>query len=322
MPEPQCNLYPPIAPYEHGWLAVSRRHKLYYEQCGNPCGQPVVVLHGGPGSGCNPGQRRFFDPVHYRIVLFDQRGCHRSLPLGEVEENTLCHLVEDLEKLRSHLGIQRWLVFGGSWGSTLALAYAAKHAQAVTGFVLRGIFLCRARELGWFLYQVRQFFPEAWEALVMPLQPEERTDILGAYYRRVFSSDQPLAGASARNWNAYEAAIMSLIPGRQSGEELDIAQSIGRARVQLHYLVNLGFLAQWPLLDQLEHFRHLPAVIVQGRYDMVCPPISAFELHRAWPEAEFKMIADAGHTAMEPGIARALVAATDAFRSPGHESPP
>lgn len=321
MPEPSRTLYPPTEPFAHGWLAVSRHHSIYYEQCGNPHGQPAVVLHGGPGSGCNPGQRRFFDPAHYRIVLLDQRGCQRSLPLGEVEENTLWYLVEDLEKLRRHLNIPRWLVFGGSWGSTLALAYAATHPQAVSALVLRGIFLCRTRELEWFLYQARQFFPEAWEALTATLTVEERADILGAYCRRVFSADPQQALEAARNWNAYEGAIMSLIPAPPSDVAADAALSIARARVQLHYLVNQGFLAERPLLEQVERFRHIPAVIVQGRYDMVCPPVSAHELHLAWPDAELRMIADAGHSAMEPGIIAALVAATDAFRSAQHEPP-
>ncbi len=321
MSSPPPVLYPPIEPYGHGWLAVSALHSLYYEQCGSPHGQPVVMLHGGPGSGCNPGQRRFFDPARYRIILLDQRGCQRSLPPGCVEENTTWHLVEDLERLRSHLDIPRWLVFGGSWGSTLALAYAATHPQAVTGLILRGIFLCRAKELEWFLYQARQFFPEAWEALTAPLHAGEHADILGAYCRRVFAADPAQAGAAARNWNAYESAIMSLVPGPPPATEPDAALAIARARVQLHYLTHFGFLGERPLLDQVHRFRHIPAVIVQGRYDMVCPPLSAHELHRAWPEAAFRMVADAGHSAMEPGIAAALVAAADAFRRPACEPP-
>lgn len=314
MPNLETTLYPACTPYQHGWLPASPLHSIYYEQCGNPEGQPVVVLHGGPGSGCNPGQRRFFDPEHYRIILLDQRGCNRSLPLGGVEENTTWHLVEDLETLRTHLSIPRWLVFGGSWGSTLALAYSATHPQAVAGLILRGIFLCRPRELEWFLHQVRQFFPEAWETLAAPLAPEEHADIFGAYSRRIFSKDESSALAAALNWNAYENAIMSLLPGEPSSTQPDAALSIGRARVQLHYLVNQCFLAERPLLDQVEHFRHIPAIIIQGRYDMVCPPLSAYELHQAWPQAELRMVADAGHSAMEPGIAAALVAATNAFR--------
>jgi proline iminopeptidase len=316
MSYPNQILYPACEPYEHGWLSVSPLHHIYYEQCGNPNGQPVVVLHGGPGSGCNAGQRRFFDPAHYRIILFDQRGCNRSQPLGSVEENTTWNLVDDLEQLRLHLGIARWLVFGGSWGSTLALAYAATHPQPLSGLILRGIFLCRARELEWFLRQVRQFFPEAWETLVAPLVAEEYEDIFGAYWRRIFSDDPQEALAAAVNWNAYESSIMSLLPSVASGSPPEAALSIARARVQLHYLVNLGFLAERPLLEQVHRFQHIPATIIQGRYDMVCPPVSAHELHQAWPQAQFQIIPDAGHSAMEPGIAAALVAATNAFREP------
>jgi proline iminopeptidase len=308
-------LYPPLEPFQHGWLPVSSTHSIYFEQCGNPAGQPVVVLHGGPGSGCTPGQRRFFDPGHYRIVLLDQRGCNRSLPLGCVQENTTQHLVDDLEALRIHLDIPRWLVFGGSWGSTLALAYAAIQPQSITGLILRGIFLCRKQELDWFLQHARNFFPEAWQRLIAPLPPSERDDILSSYYRRVFSADQTQAFSAALNWNAYETAIMSLLPSSDSISVPDEAATIGRARVQLHYLRNLGFIEQRPLLERVGDFRNIPAVIIQGRYDMVCPPTTAHELHLAWPEAEFRIIADAGHSAMEPGIAAALVAATAAFKT-------
>lgn len=308
-------LHPPLEPFQHGWLAVSPTHSVYFEQCGNPAGQPVVVLHGGPGSGCTPGQRRFFDPGHYRIILLDQRGCNRSLPLGCVQENTTQHLVDDLETLRNHLGIPRWLVFGGSWGSTLALAYAATQPQSITGLILRGIFLCRKQELDWFLQHARNFFPEAWERLIAPLTSSERENILSSYYRRVFTADQAQAFSAALNWNAYETAIMSLLPSGDSVSVPDEAATIGRARVQLHYLRNLGFIAQHPLLECVGDFRDIPAVIIQGRYDMVCPPTTAHELHLAWPEAEFRIIADAGHSAMEPGIAAALVAATEAFKT-------
>ncbi len=311
---PDDVLYPALEPFQHDWLPASSLHSIYFEQCGNPAGQPVVVLHGGPGSGCTPAQRRFFDPAHYRIILFDQRGCNRSLPLGCVDENTTHHLLADLELLRTQLNISRWLVFGGSWGSTLALAYAASHPQFVTGLILRGIFLCRARELEWFLHDARNVFPEAWEQLIAPLKIKERKDILRSYHRRVFDDDSTQAFAAALNWNAYETSIMSLLPGAPAAAP-DEAIMIARARVQLHYLVNRGFLDSQPLLASSERFRHIPAIIIQGRYDMVCPPLTAHELHAAWPEAEFRIIPGAGHSAMEPGIAAALVSATEFFKN-------
>jgi proline iminopeptidase len=314
MTNPDDLLYPVIEPYQHGQLQVSPLHSIYYEQCGNPDGQPVVVLHGGPGSGCTPMQRRFFDPLHFRIILLDQRGCKRSLPLGCIEENTTQHLADDLELLREHLGIARWLIFGGSWGSTLALAYASRHHPSITGMILRGIFLCRKSELNWFLHEAHKFFPEAWEEMAALLPFVEHKDILHAYYKRVFSNNSAEALTAALRWNAYESAIMSLLPSGIISSPPDNAIAIGRARVQLHYLINYGFIAEQPLLDQVEHFRHIPAVIVQGRYDMVCPPISAYELHHAWPEARLDIVPDAGHSAAEPGIITALIAATESFK--------
>lgn len=303
-------LFPALEPSALGWLEVTGGHHIYYEVSGNRHGAPVVFLHGGPGSGCNPAQRRFFDPTFYCIILLDQRGCGRSLPQGGVENNTTWDLVEDIERLRHHLGIARWMVFGGSWGSTLALAYAATYPQVITGMILRGIFLCRNSELDWFLYSVRNFFPEAWQRLAAPLLPEDRQDILRAYHQRVFSGDVD----AARTWNAFEGAIISLCPSPSPIADPDDALSLARARVQLHYLTNLGFLAQRPLLEQIERFRQIPATIIQGRYDMVCPPVTADELHQTWPEAEYIIIPDAGHSAMEPGIAAALVAATESFK--------
>lgn len=310
MPSTSEILFPELEPYAQGWLEVPGGHAIYYEECGSPHGAPAVFLHGGPGSGCNPAQRRFFDPSFYRIILLDQRGCGRSLPSGGVAQNTTQELVEDIERLRNHLGIARWLVFGGSWGSTLALAYAATYPRVVTAMILRGIFLCRKSELDWFLYSVCNFFPEAWRRLATPLRIEERQDILGAYHRRVFSGDVE----AARTWNAFEGAIISLLPNPSSNVVQDDALTLARARVQLHYLINLGFLESTPLLEQVDRFRQVPAIIIQGRYDMVCPPTTADELHQAWPEAEYVVIPDAGHSAMEPGIATALVAATESFK--------
>ena len=306
-------LYPEIAPYAHALLDVGDGHSIYYEQCGNPHGAPVIFLHGGPGSGCNPGQRRFFDPSFYRIILFDQRGCGRSLPQGGVDHNTTSHLVADIERLRQHLDIQQWLVFGGSWGSTLALAYAAAHPKPIKGMILRGIFLSRDSELEWFLHTVNHVFPEAWANLVDPIPEDEQHDLMKAYYRRVFSGDVE----AARTWNAFESAIMTLLPPPASSKVTDDATTLARARVQLHYLREACFLRDTPLLEQVERFRHIPTRIIQGRYDMVCPPVTADALHRAWPEADYVIVPDAGHSAMEPGVIAALVSATEAFKEIG-----
>lgn len=309
------NLYPEIDPYHSGWLPVSATHQIYYEQCGNSQGQPIVFLHGGPGSGCNPNQRRFFDPAHYRIILLDQRGCGRSKPQGCIEQNTTDDLVEDLETLRKFLSINSWIVFGGSWGSTLALAYALAHTERVEGLILRGIFLSRPHELQWFLHDVKNFYPEVWTKLVTYLPPAERSDLLGAYHRRIFSDDQDISLAAACTWNAYESAIMSLQPpSSPSATPADEVQ-IARARVQLHYIMNGCFVSQRPWLEEVKTLAHIPTTIVQGRYDMVCPPLTAWELAQAMPHAELQIIPDAGHSAMEPGTAGALIAATERFKT-------
>jgi len=315
MPNPAESLiFPSIEPFSSGWIESSSRHRIYYEECGNPNGYPVVVIHGGPGSGCSPGQRRFFDPDHYRIILFDQRGCGRSEPAGCIEDNTTVDLVNDIEQLKAQLQVDRWLVFGGSWGSTLALAYAAQHSQSISGLILRGIFLARRQELDWFLYKVRNFFPEAWADLVTPLDMKERNNILAAFAERIFSDDDVSNVAAARRWNSFEASIMSLLPMEPPASPPTDAATLSRARIQLHYLRNDCFLAETPLLEQIDRFRHIPSIIIQGRYDMVCPPLTAHELHTVWPEAEFNMIQDAGHAAFEPGTAAALIAATEHFK--------
>jgi proline iminopeptidase len=308
-------VFPEIEPSENGLIPTGTGHDFYYEICGNPSGMPILVLHGGPGSGCNPGQRRFFDPAHYRIVLFDQRGCGRSQPAGRVSENTTQDLVEDIERLRRHLSIDQWLLFGGSWGSTLALAYATTHPQSVRGMILRGIFMARLSELHWFLYESRTFFPEAWERLTAPLRPHEVTDILGAYHQRVFDSNYSSSVTAARNWNEFEGSIISLLPPPPSDTPAPDELVLARARVQLHYLINDCFLGDTPLLDRINVVRHIPAAIIHGRYDMVCPIISAHELHKAWPEADFQIVPDAGHAAFETGIAAALIMATERFKS-------
>jgi proline iminopeptidase len=291
-------------------------HTLYWEESGNPAGKPVVFLHGGPGGGTDPKQRRFFDPDRYRIVLFDQRGCGKSTPHACLEDNTTWTLVSDIEALRRHLGIERWQVFGGSWGSTLALAYAQAHPDRVSELVLRGIFLLRAQELRWF-YQhgTSELFPDAWEDYLAPIPEAERADLIAAYHARLTSDDPKVRQEAARAWSVWEARTSFLLPKedhvqRSAGD----AFSLAFARIECHYFVNRGFLAhEDQLLDDVSKIRHIPAVIVQGRYDVVCPATSAWALHRRWPEADLKIIDDAGHSGYEPGILRALVAATDRF---------
>jgi proline iminopeptidase len=317
MAETRRTLYPDIEPFDSGFLDVSPLHRIYYEQCGNPRGKPVVFLHGGPGAGCNAKSRRFFDPAHYRIVLFDQRGCGRSTPHAELTDNTTWHLVADIETLREHLGIDRWQVFGGSWGSTLALAYAETHAERVTGLVLRGIFMLRRWELEWF-YQTGcdAIYPDAWEEFLKPIPDAERGDLMSAYHRRLTGSDSAARIAAARAWSIWEGATSFLMQDPShiaSSAEDEFALAF--ARIECHYFVNGGFFARDDqLLHDAHRLRNIPAVIVQGRYDIVCPMRSAWDLHRAWPEADLRVVQDAGHSALEPGIQHELIAATDRFR--------
>jgi proline iminopeptidase len=294
-------------------LRVSDLHELYYEQAGNPGGKPAVFLHGGPGGGIEPAYRRYFDPARYRVVLFDQRGAGKSTPWASLEQNTTQDLVADIERLRVHLGIERWLVFGGSWGSTLALAYAESQPERVTELVLRGIFLLRDREIRWFYQEgANALFPDAFEDYVAPIPPQERGDMLHAYYRRLTSEDAALRIEAAKAWTRWEARTSRLIADPALVEELDhIAEAF--ARIECHYFVNKGFLRPNQLLDDVARIRHIPGAIVQGRYDVICPMESAWELHRAWPEAELTIVPDAGHSARESGILDALVAATDRF---------
>jgi len=318
MPATRRTLYPEIEPYDSGFLQVSPLHRLYYEQCGNPAGKPVVFLHGGPGAGCNAKSRRFFDPVRYRIVLFDQRGCGRSTPHAELVDNTTWHLVADIERLREHLGIERWQVFGGSWGSTLALAYAQTHARRVTELVLRGIFMLRRWELEWF-YQdpdgAGALFPDLWEHYIAPLSAEERKDCMRAYYRRLTSDDRKTLLEAARSWSIWEGALsyikMNQDAVRKYGDP-EFAASF--ARIECHYFVNGGWLErESQLLDDIPKIRHIPATIVQGRFDIVCPMRTAWALHKAWPEADFRIVPDAGHSAFEPGTTRELIKACDRY---------
>jgi len=313
---PQKELYPEIQPIESGLLKLDDIHTMYWEVSGNPQGTPVVFLHGGPGAGTTPTHRRFFDPAHYRIVLFDQRGAGRSLPLGETRQNTTPHLIRDIEELRRHLDIERWLVFGGSWGSTLALAYTEAHPERAIGLVLRGIFLCRKSEIDWFLYGVRSIYPEPWRTFAEFLPGEERDDLLGNYHKRLMDPDPAIHMPAARRWSVYEGSCSTLLPSPETVAAFgDDRMALGLARMEAHYFVNDIFLPKDSLLENLARIRHLPAAIVQGRYDVVCPIATADELHRAWPEARYQVVADAGHSAMEPGIRSALVEATDRFRT-------
>lgn len=312
------SLYPPIEPHRSGQLAVDALHTLYWEECGNPQGQPVLFLHGGPGSGCSPKHRQFFDPAHYRIVLFDQRGAGQSTPLGEIRNNTTPMLIGDIEHLRTLLGIDRWLVFGGSWGSTLALAYGQAYPERCAGFVLRGIFLCTPAEIDWFMHGMRWFFPKEHARFVAPIPTEEQTDLLAAFAKRLFSEDATQNLDVARTWGRYEGSCLHLLQRPDVADQFGSdAVALGVGRLEAHYFCNQGFLADDQLIRGVDRIRHLPAVIVQGRYDMVCPPMSAWRLHQAWPQATFTMIEDAGHSAFEPGITRALVAATDQFKNDG-----
>jgi proline iminopeptidase len=311
------SLYPELEPYDSGKLRVSELHEIYYEQCGNPRGKPVVFLHGGPGGGIEPRHRRFFDPTAYRIVLFDQRGCGRSTPYASLVDNTTWHLVQDIEALREHLHIDQWQVFGGSWGSTLALAYAQRHRERVTEMVLRGIFTFTPDEMRWFyLDGTRNLFPDAYEAFEQAIPVQERADLVGAYYQRLTGDDPTVRRAAARAWSMWECRVATLRPDEGLVAHCEDASfTLAFARIECHYFVNGGFLpTPTALLDDMPALAGVPAVLVHGRYDVICPPRNAWRLHRAWPGSELRYVDDAGHSANEPGITAALVAATNRFR--------
>lgn len=312
----RAELYPEIEPYNAGMLELDGLHRMYWEESGNPLGKPVVFLHGGPGAGSAPAHRRFFDPAHYRIVIFDQRGAGRSTPLGEIRDNTTPHLIADIEKLRKHLGIDRWLVFGGSWGSTLALAYGEAHPQRCAGFILRGIFLCRRSEIEWFLYGLKNLFPEAWRAFAGAVPQSERGDLLAAYHKRLINPDPGVHMPAARAWSVYEGSCSTLLPSAETVAYFagDVV-ALGLARIEAHYFTNDIFLPENSLLDNIGRIRNIPGLIVQGRYDAVCPIVSADDVHCAWPEAEYIIVRDAGHSAWEPGICAELVKAAEKFKS-------
>jgi len=308
------DLFSPIEPRETGMLELGAGHSMYYELSGRSDGAAAVFLHGGPGSSCNPGHRRFFDPAFYSIVLFDQRGCGRSMPSGETAFNTTLDLVEDLERLRQHLGIEHWLVFGGSWGSTLALAYAQTHPERVSGLVLRGLFLASKTELSWYLEGLRHFLPEAWHQFAEAVTQPTSAKLLAYYGARIGASDRD----AARRWAAYENATMAVgetaVAAPAAGQNADDNALLARVRVQLHYLVNECFLEPGALLDRVGRIKHLPAILVQGRRDLACPPITAYALKQAWPALELRMVEDGGHSAMHPAMSTALVQATQQMK--------
>lgn len=309
-------LYPPIEPYDTGTFDTGDGHRIYYEQCGAPHGKPALFVHGGPGGGGDVKARRFFDPARYRIVVFDQRGAGRSEPHASLENNTTWHLVADIERLRTLLGIDRWLVFGGSWGSTLSLAYAQAHPEAVSELVLRGIFMLRESELDWFYRRgANALYPDQWESLVADLDDDERADVLAAYHRRLTCGDREAELEAARRWSLWEAATSCLLPSEDLKAHFGATEfALPLARIETHYFVNRGFFEHAEqLLDRAERIRSIPGVIVQGRYDLVCPPETAWALAKCWPEATLELVDAAGHSAYEPGILDRLVAATDRF---------
>lgn len=309
-------LYPASEPYRMGHLEVPGGHEIYWEECGNPRGKPALFVHGGPGAGADARARRFFDPRRYRIVLFDQRGCGRSRPHASLEHNTTWDLVADMERLREHLEIDKWLVFGGSWGSTLSLAYAERHPERVTELVLRGIFMLRRKELEWFYQEgASAIFPDRWQAYLGAIPASERGDLMRAYYRRLTGPDPAAARDAARAWAVWEGSTSFLYPDEDNAARwAEDRFALAVARIECHYFVNAGFLdSEDQLLRDVDRIRHIPAVIVQGRYDVVCPMMTAWDLHQAWPEAAFHVVPDAGHSALEPGITHELVKATDRF---------
>jgi proline iminopeptidase len=312
-------LFPPLEPFDTFRLRVSDLHDIHVEQAGNPAGPPVVFFHGGPGAGISPLHRRFFDPSFWRVILFDQRGSGRSTPLGELRENTTADLVADTERVRERLGIGKWLVFGGSWGSTLGLAYAEAHPERCTGLILRGIFLSRKAEVLWtFGGGAQRVFPDGWSEFLSILDEPERSDVLSAYHRRLNSADAAVARQAALAWNRWEELGSHLVAELPEIPEEDVPAEIALARIEAHYFVNNAFLSsEDQLLRDVAKIRHLPGVIVQGRYDMVCPAVSAWDLHAAWPGSRLTIVPASGHSADEPGIVSALVDATEEFKKLG-----
>jgi proline iminopeptidase len=308
-------LYPPLEPYDFGWLDVGDGHEVYWELCGNPCGKPAVFLHGGPGGGCSHIQRRFFDPERYRVLLFDQRGCGRSRPHASLDANTTWHLVADIEQFRRMLGLEGWLVFGGSWGSALALAYAQTHPQRVSELVLRGIFTLRRSELLWYYQEGASWlFPDKWERFLAPIPAGERHDLMSAYRRRLNGPDPAIQVEAARAWSLWEGETITLLPNDDYSTQFgDAHYALAFARIENHYFVNGGFFEEGQLLRDASKLAGIPGVIIQGRYDVATPAVTAWELHKAWPESRFILVPDAGHAGTEPGIQHHLIEATDGF---------
>ena len=311
-------LFPEIEPNKEYVLTCGDIHNIYVEESGNPNGQPIIFLHGGPGGGCGAKQRRFFDPNHYRIILFDQRGCGKSKPLGETKENTTKDLVSDIEKIRKHLNIEKWILFGGSWGSSLALAYGIKYPECLIGLILRGVFLSRKKELDWFLKDVDQFFPEYHELLLNHRDNINRDNLVEEYTNLIFGSNFDIAKKAAVAWNRFEGSILKLLPTsniNDSNEEINYEFELARAKVQLHYINNLCFIDGNDILNKVEVLKGIPVEIVQGRYDMVCPPKTAYDLKQRLPHSELVIINDAGHSASEDGTLSSLISATEKFKS-------
>ncbi|NCT40708.1 MAG: prolyl aminopeptidase [Alphaproteobacteria bacterium] len=306
------DLFPALRPYSSGYLRVDDIHDLYWEQSGNPDGVPVVLLHGGPGAGAGPMHRRFFDPDHYRIIVFDQRGAGRSAPLGSIENNNAAELVGDIERLRTHLRVDRWHLFGGSWGSTLAMLYAIAHPERCISIVMRGIFLCEAEEIDWFIHGIHTVFPEAWEQFTAILNDQERDDILGAYYARLTHEDEDVQIEAAIHWSLYEGACSSLLPNYETITTSEQKQhALALARLEAHYFKHELIAPENSILTQIDRVRHIPCSIVQGRYDMICPIRTANRLHHAWPEADYVVVPDAGHSALDPALRSRLIEATE-----------
>jgi proline iminopeptidase len=312
---PRRGLYPEIEPYDQGFLDTGDGHRVYWELSGNPKGTPVVFLHGGPGAGASPQHRRLFDPARYRILIFDQRGCGRSLPHASLENNTTWHLVADIERLRAMTGAEDWVVFGGSWGSTLALAYAQRHRERVRALIVRGIFTLRRAELEWYYQRgASAFFPEKWERFLAAIPPGERGDLMSAYQRRLTGPDPEARLAAAKAWSLWEGETITLLPdAAMTAQHEDGHYAIAFARIENHYFVHGGWMEEGQLIHDARSLRGLPGVIIQGRYDMACPPGTAWDLHEAWPDAGLEMVEDAGHVFSEPGILHRLILATDRF---------
>jgi proline iminopeptidase len=314
--KPLMDLFPAITPYSSGYLAVEEPHELYWEQSGNPDGVPVVFLHGGPGGGSSPAYRQFFDPDHYRIIIFDQRGAGKSTPHASIENNTTADLVADIEKLREHLSIEKWHVFGGSWGSTLALSYASKYADKILSMTLRGIFLMEQDSMDWLLGYNKNIFPESWEEFVSVIPEEERDNLLEAYHKRLIKDGTQEQLEAAVAWSTYESSCASLIPNYEIvTTENQKAQAIAIAKIECHYFYNQLIQPENSLLNDVDKFRHIPSVIVQGRYDMICPLYSAHRLHQVWPESDYIIVPNGGHSALDPAIRSRLVEATENFKN-------